>query len=177
MDPLSLTDVMVLANTKDARDILLTLFERTSQHLDRLSPTDSRSRRANDFSGWWVALDGPEAWARDEYAGWSEYYTRDSDSWRPEEVAMDLPCFGAGYTFGAEDGSPLLDDALESWRDTLNGYGIEVVEDGQWVRCVATLYLNHIVTAGVTLDDQAAHVAQWVDRTVSRIDAHPPTPA
>lgn len=176
MDPLSLIDVMVLANAKDARDNLLALFERAAQHLDRLSPTDSRSRRTSDFNGWWIAVDGPKAWPRDDYAGWSEYYTRDTDSWRSADDAMDVPCFGAGYTFGADDGAELLGEPLERWRETLASHGVEVVEDGQWVRCVATLYFNDIVTAGVTLDDQAAHVAQWIDRTIATIDANPPAP-
>jgi hypothetical protein len=44
------------------------------------------------------------------------------------------------------------------------------------VRRGRALYLNDIVTAGLTLGDPARATARWIEDTVEAIDAAPPPP-
>jgi hypothetical protein len=44
------------------------------------------------------------------------------------------------------------------------------------VRRARALYLNDIVTAGLTLGDPLRAIARWIEHTVEAIDAAPPPP-
>jgi hypothetical protein len=174
MDPLSLTDVFALANAADARQNLAALFDRIPQHFRNLAQTDNRNRRMPDFDSWYHVLDAGGSWPTERYQGWPEFYTRDGDEWRPEANAMDMPCFAAGYSFELEHGAALLGDELDGWRASLEGAGVDVVQEGDFVRCTSPRYLNDIVTVGVALDDQAKALAGWIEETIAVIDSRLP---
>ncbi len=83
---------------------------------------------------------------------------------------MDMPCFAAGYSFEFEHGAALLGDHLDEWRAGLAETNVDVVEEGDFVRCTSARYFNDIVTVGVALDDQAKALARWIEETIALID-------
>lgn len=173
VDPFSINDVLALANYGEAREALWTLFDRAPQHFRLLAGTSNRSRRSGDPTGWWHVLEGSTSWAR-RLGGWPEYFVRDDDWWRGDQHAMDTPCVVAGYTFEAPAASALLAADTQAWRDRLAGQQIDIFADGQHVRCVRPLYLSQLVTAGVTLDDQAKALAAWIEQSITLIDENAP---
>jgi hypothetical protein len=88
---------------------------------------------------------------------------------------MDTPRFVAGYSFEAPAASALMAAVTQAWRDRLTENEIDVFAEGQYVRCVRALYFNQLVTAGVTLDDQAKALASWIEQSVALIDENPPS--
>ncbi len=118
----------------------------------------------------WHVVDGPPSWPRGAFGGWSEFFLRDDDWWRGDERAMETPCFVAGYTFEAERAGALLADDMEAWRARLAEQQIDVFDEGQYMCCARALYLNELVTAGVTLDDQAAALAPGLRPASDLID-------
>jgi len=180
MDAIDNMDVIVLSLAGDTRDKLAALLQRTLQRLGRYTPETgpSTSGKSNVTVGWsWQVLRAPACWATERYDGWAELVTSVEDRWKPEELALESPCFGTGFTFERGKAGELLDDCRREWRDQLAAGrdGIWLATEGNLLRLYGTLYLSEVITAGVTFDDQAGFIAEWAERTLDRvISAVPP---
>jgi len=175
MDPFTTSDVYALMNVTDALGRLEALWDRSQQNLlARFPPSTGEGTRAKfDRGSAYQHLETSTCWATDGYGGWGDFVCEPTDWWKPEARQMGVPCFGVGFVFDRSRAGALFSKALEEWRRDLEERGLSLA-DGGYVRLYGTLYLNEVVTGGLTLDDQGQFVARWVGRTLDHLIENPP---
>ena len=165
MDPLETAHILVIEGADDTADVLDALMQRGAQHME-LTAAPKLGMTKSEFGRRWIGLSGPaECWATDA-GGWPELMSATSDYWRDDSVAVDSPCFGAGFTFEKKVGARLLAPELADWRAELAEATASVGEDGEYVRCYRTLYMTELIPAGVTLESQAQRLGAWAQESI-----------
>jgi hypothetical protein len=172
-DPIGPEEILAFAGYADAYEALDALLTRASL-LTGLG--DAGGGWGDDGGSAWRNFAASDSWVA-PIGGWTELHLADRDYWATER--REHPALGAGLTLPWEMLDQVRDEARTDWRRQVfaAGYSLHPDDREQLVRIYRTKYLVEVMTAGVTLDEQARHVAEWTARAIADLNALMPQPA
>ncbi len=170
-DPLAPNHVLAFAGYIDAYETLDSLLKRAAM----LTGFGHGEVGWDEGGTAWVVLDVRGSWSA-ALQGAPELHLGDTDYWAT--TRREHPALGAGLTLPESLIDQVRDAAHQQWRqDVLSaGYGILHDDRESCIRIYRTRYLVELMTAGVTLDEQARDLAAWTVQAITEINQLVPDP-
>jgi len=160
-------DVVVAGRADATARRLELLMRRATERLGLPPDDDLGCLEAHGPMAYWrhFRLPAP-CWATEEGSR-AELLVWPRDAWLP--VARGGATFGAGFSFPAAPGPPLLAPGRAAWRERVAARGAYIGVDGEAVRCMRALSLGALVGQTADLDGRATALAAWARGAIDDI--------
>jgi hypothetical protein len=169
-EPLTTTNVLVFANAAQAYETLEALLERAAK-LCGEPVTDPPDWSYNGSSAW-IGFDQQDGDWWTSYDGYPEIHLANSDDYFGSERRGE-PAFGLGVTLPAGYGETIFSERT-GWIAQLRALGCDPAPDDECLRIYRSVYLPEVLSAGVTLERQAGHVAKRLNEALQDLRQTPP---